>query len=210
MKNCCIHLLNIGNFFPELTELTYPTIEAFAKRIKSDINIITKRKISPDNVLAEKIQVYEDGKEYDYNIFLDLDLLIHPQCYNPFQNIPKLHVAFKDAYYADEFFKLDEYFKNDDRNVGASACCVFTTRETHHIWKPIDDLTLEQINNNILQDRKNIDEYTLSRNLAKYSIKYTAAYPIEQYNLMLHLGHYQEDKNEILDNAKLWYRVFWK
>lgn len=210
MKSCCIHLLNIGNFFPELTELTYPTIESFAKRIKAKINIITKMKISSDNILAEKLQVYEDGKEYDYNIFLDLDLLIHPQCYNPFKNIPPFHVAFKDAHYANEIFKQDEVFKNDPRNVGVSTCCVFSTRETHQLWKPISELNLEQITNNIIQDRKNIDEYTLSRNLAKYSIKYTAPYPIEQYNLMLHLGFYQEDRNKILDNAKLWHKIFWK
>jgi hypothetical protein len=210
MKNCCIHLLNIGNFFPELTELTLPTIERFAKRIKSDINIITERKISPDNVLAEKLQVYEDGKEYDYNIFLDLDVLIHPLCYNPFNRIiPENNVAFKDAHDANKVFKMDEDFERDGRNVGVSSCCVFSTRETHHFWKPLN-LSIDDIENNIIQDRKNVDEYTLSKNLAKYSLSYTAPYPIEQYNLMFHVGVYEEDKDKVLDNTKLWYKVFWK
>jgi hypothetical protein len=210
VKSICIHLLNIGNFFPELTELTYPTIEVFAKKIKADINIITERKLSSDNILVEKLQIYEDGKNYDYNMFLDLDLLIHPLCYNPFVNIPKFHVAFKDSHDADKVFVKDKYFEKDGRNVGVSSCCVFTTRDTHHIWKPIEELSLEQINKNIIQDRKNVDEYTLSRNLAKYNIKYIEPYPIEQYNLMFHLGFYQEDKNRILDNAKLWYKMYWK
>jgi hypothetical protein len=210
MKNCCIHLLNIGNFFPELTELTLPTIERFAKRIKSDINIITERKISPDNVLAEKLQVYEDGKEYDYNIFLDLDVLIHPLCYNPFNRIiPENNVAFKDAHDANKVFKMDEDFEKDGRNIGVSSCCVFSTRETHHFWKPLN-LSIDDIENNIIQDRKNVDEYTLSKNLAKYSLSYTAPYPIEQYNLMFHVGVYEEDKDKVLDNTKLWYKVFWK
>ena len=211
MKTCCIHLLNVGNFFPELTELTLPTIEAFAKRIKADINMITERKYSDMNVLAEKIQVYEHGFDYDQNILIDLDVLIHPLCYNPFDvNIPEDHVAFKDNYHASVKFESDDYFISDPRNVGISGCCVFSTWKTHKLWKPIDDISLEQINNNILQDRKIIDEYTMSRNLAKYNIPYMAPYPMNQYNLMLHLGVYEEDKNRILDNAKLWYKTFWK
>jgi len=211
MKTCCIHLLNVGNFFPELTELTLPTIEAFAKRIKSKVNIITKRKFPDSNVLTEKLQVYKDGQDYDQNMLIDLDVLVHPYCYNPFdKNIPVDHVAFKDNYYANLKFKSDKFFENDPRNVGVSTCCVFSTRQTHKFWEPIEDLTLEQINDNILQDRKIIDEYTLGRNLAKYHIPYIAPYPIQQYNLMLHLGVYEEDKNKIVDNAKLWYKTFWK
>ena len=211
MKTCCIHLLNVGNFFPELTELTLPTIEAFAKRIKADINIITERKYSDMNVLAEKIQVYEHGLDYDQNILIDLDVLIHPLCYNPFDvHIPEDHVAFKDNFDRDWKFTDDKYFENDPRNVGVSGQCVFSTRQTHKFWEPIDDLNLEQINENILQDRKSIDEYTLSRNLAKYHIPYVAPYPMPQYNLMLHLGFYLEDQNKILDSAKLWCKTFWK
>jgi hypothetical protein len=209
MKTTCIHLLNIGNFFPELTELTYPTIESFAKRIKAKINIITERKILTNNILSEKLQVYEQGKSYDFNMFLDLDLLIHPLCYNPFKNISKYQVAFKDAFDADTRFKMDDDFKRDGRNVGISSCCVFSTRETHNLWEPLN-ISLDEISSNIIQERKNIDEYTLSKNLAKYSMKYTAPYPIGQYNLMFHVGVYEEDKNEILDNAKLWHKVFWK
>lgn len=209
MKTTCIHLLNIDNFFPELIELTYPTIESFAKRIKAKINIITERKISPDNVLSEKLQVYEQGRPYDYNMFLDLDLLIHPLCYNPFKNIPEYQVAFKDAFDADTRFKMDDDFKQDGRNVGVSSCCVFSTRETHNLWKPLN-ISLDEISSNIIQERKNIDEYTISKNLAKYSMKYTAPYPLDQYNLMFHVGVYEEDKNRILDNAKLWHKVFWK
>jgi len=128
-------------------------------------------------------------------------------CYNPFPNIPLFHVAFKDAYDADGIFEMDDIFKKDGRNIGISTCCVFTTKDTHHLWKPID---IEKATKSIIQERKNVDEYTLSRNLAKYNMKYTAPYPIEQYNLMFHIGLYQEDKNKTLDAAKLWHRLYWK
>jgi hypothetical protein len=211
MNNICIHLLNIGNFFPELTELTYPTIELFAKKIKAKINIITKRIFSDHNCLAEKLQVYEEGKSYDYNIFLDLDLLIHPLCYNPFQiNIPPYTVAFKDSFDLNKQFLMGDIAENDGRNVGVSSCCVFTSRETHHLWKPIEDINIDEISKKIIPKRKNVDEYTLSYNLAKNNMKYVEPYPIEQYNLMFHVGVYEEDQEKCLDNAKLWCKVFWK
>ena len=211
MKNICIHTVNIGDYFPELTQYTLPTIKDFAYRIDADLNIITERKFPQQEVLVEKLQVYEDGKPYDYNILLDLDILVHPQCYNPFlNNIPPTHVSFKDNYDANKQLRSDIYFERDGRNVGISGCAIFTNKYTHDLWKPIDDLTIEQINNNILQERKIVDEYTMSRNFAKYGFKYVQPYPLDQYNLLYHLGTYGQDKEKMLDNAKTWYNYFWR
>ena len=113
-------------------------------------------------------------------------------------------------YFANNQLASDIYFERDGRNVGISSCAVFTTIHTHELWKPIDDLSIEQINNNILQDRKIVDEYTLSRNLAKYGFKYIEPYPMEHYNLMYHLGSYGQDKNKMIDNAKTWFNYFWR
>lgn len=210
-KFICVHTLNINNYFPELTNLTLPTIDRFCKKINADLNIITSRKFPQYYILAEKLQVYEDGLNYDYNIFLDLDILVHPNCYNPFNNnIPYNSVAFKDSYHADKQLQPDIYFKRDGRNVGISGCAIFSNKFTHDLWKPINDLTVEQINNNILQKRKIVDEYTLSRNLAKYCLKYTAPYPMSEYNYLFHLGAYEQDQNLLLEKAKLWYKTFWK
>ena len=211
MRKICVHVVNIGNYFPELTQLTLPTIEAFCDRIKADLNIITKRKFPSQYILTEKLQVYEDGKDYAYNILLDMDILVHPKCYNPFlKNIPKGYVAFKDNYFASNQLGVDNIFEEDGRNVGISGCAVFTCRKTHNLWKPIDDLTIQEIDNNILQNRKIVDEYTLSRNLAKYKFKYIEPYPIYHYNLMYHLGSYNQNENEILNRAKIWHKYYWK
>lgn len=210
-KSICVHTLDIENYFPELKELTLPTIEKFCKKIKANLNIISERKISKGNLLFEKLQVYESGMSYDFNIFLDLDILVHPLCYNPFEkNIPLSYVAFKDNYDANTQLKPDKYFEQDGRNIGISACAVFTTRFTHVVWKPIEDLTIDQINQNILTKRKCVDEYTLSRNFAKYGFKYIEPYPINEYNYLFHLGTFTQDQDMILDRAKIWYNAFWK
>lgn len=210
-KRICVHTLNINNYFPELVEFTLPTIERFCEKIRADLNIITTKKFPEFHLLAEKLQVYEDGMNYDYNIFIDLDVLVHPLCYNPFErNIPPGYVAFKDCYHADTQIKPDKYFERDGRNVGISTCVVLSSKDTHDLWKPIDDLTVDQINDNILTDRKLVDEYTVSRNLAEYGFKYIEPYPINEYHIMFHLGIFDQDKNVILEKAKIWTKAFWK
>lgn len=214
-KRICVHTMNIGNFFPELTELTLPTIEDYCRRINADFNIITERIYPEKYVLLEKLQVYEQGKDYDYNIFLDADILVHPDAYNPFNTyIPTATVAFKDNYHATNQLKSDIYFERDGRNVGISTCAVFTDKYTHELWKPLD-MPLEQIKDNAIQDGKSkfwrvIDEYALSRNFARYGFKYIEPFPINEYNLIYHLGTYEENKEEIVNRAKLWLKTFWK
>jgi hypothetical protein len=39
----CVHIVNVGDYFPELFELTSKTVEKYAKKIKADINIIKER-----------------------------------------------------------------------------------------------------------------------------------------------------------------------
>lgn len=210
-KTCCIHVVDIGGYFPELTEYTLPTIESFASRIGAKLNVITERRFPDQDVVAEKLQVHEAGVEFDRNILLDLDILVHPRCYDPFRsNIPPTHVAFKDNYDAATQLMPDQYFLRDGRNVGISGCAVFTTRMTHDLWKPITDLTIEEIDANILQERKVVDEYTLSRNLAKYGLRYVGPYQPTEYDYLFHLGAYGRDKNEMIDKAKLWHKMIWE
>jgi hypothetical protein len=211
LKKICVHVIDIGDYFPELKQLTIPTVVRFCENIGADLKIITERRFPDWPVLTEKLQVYDNGMEYDYNILLDLDILIHPDCYNPFiKNIPETYCSFKDNYHADTQLRSDFYFKRDGRNVGISGCAIFTTRHTHNLWKFPQDLTREEILDNILQERKIVDEYVVSRNLSKYGFRYIEPYPISQYDLMFHLGNYKQNEYDILDNVKLWYKTFWR
>ena len=142
---------------------------------------------------------------YDWNLMMDADILVHPNTYNPFINFDPRVVGNKDEYKASNQLRLDKYFIRDGRNLGLSGCLLATSRLTHDVWEFPNDLTEEDILNNIHAPRKCVDEYIISRNLAKYGIKHHELFPVKDYNLMFHVGCFNEDKNQILDLAKDWF-----
>jgi hypothetical protein len=91
-----------------------------------------------------------------------------------------------------------------------SGCVLATSRLTHDLWEFPSDLTKEEILDNILQDRKIVDEYVVSRNLAKYGLKHRELFPIKDYNLLYHLGSYAQDESKVLDLAKQWMKNNWR
>jgi hypothetical protein len=212
-REICVHTIDIDNYFPELKALTLPTIERFCEKIKADLKIIRERKFPGWPILTEKLQVHNQGEYYRYNILLDLDVLVHPDCYNPFEkNIPPTYCAFKDNYNASKQLRSDIYFQRDGRDIGISGCAVFSTFHTHDLWKFQASLRTNKdlVLGSILQERKIVDEYIISRNLAKYGLKYVAPYPIHEYDLMFHLGNYGQNKEDMMERAKLWYKTFWR
>lgn len=206
----CIHVLNINNYFPDLFNLSIKTIEYYANKINANLNIITERKFPSWDLITEKLQLYKEGMDYDWNLLIDADILVHPDAYNPFEYFNPIEVGNKDEFKANSQIKLDKYFIRDNRNIGLSGCLLATSRLTHDLWEFPIDLTKEEVYNNILHDRKIIDEYVISRNLSKYGLKYRELFPIKDYNLMYHLGNYNEDKNKTLDLAKTWMKKNWR
>lgn len=57
----CVYTLNIGDWLPELTAVTIPYIEMYAKKIGADFKIITERKFPEFPPNYEKVQIYEIG-----------------------------------------------------------------------------------------------------------------------------------------------------
>lgn len=199
-----IHILNIDNYFPELFDITFKSVERYASKINASINIINKRKFLDYPLLTEKLQIYDIGHDYDWNMLIDADILIHPKTPNPFITFNPIYVGNKDEYKADRQFKIDKYFFRDYRNIGLSSCLIATSRLTHDLWKFPKDLTKNEIYENILIDRKIVDEYVISRNLSKYGLKYKELFNINDYDMMFHLGAYDQDKDKILDISKKW------
>jgi len=204
----CVHVVNIGDYFPELFNITIKTVEYFCSRHKFHLNVITERKYPDYPLLAEKLQVYD--QDYDWNLLLDADILVHPDTYNPFNYFNPIEVGNKDDYRASTQLRLDKYFIRDNRDRGLSGCVLATSRLTHDLWEFPSDLTKDEILDNILQERKIVDEYVVSRNLAKYGLKHRELFPIKDYNLLYHLGSYAQDENKILDLAKQWMKDNWR
>jgi hypothetical protein len=180
-----IFTLNIDNYAPEITDVTYPLIDYYAMKIGADRFTITERKFPDWPPVYEKLQIYELGQQMgnDWNIYIDSDALVHPETIDFTQYLTKDTVAHNGVDMAAVRWRYDKYFLRDGRNIGSCNWLTMGSDQCIDLWKPIDDLTLEEALGNIFPTVEEaatvitpehlIDDYTLSRNIAKYGLKCT-------------------------------------
>jgi len=178
-----IWLLNIGNYAPEITSLTYPLIYNYARKIDAEVSIITEPRFEGWPPVYEKLQIYELGKGNDWNIYIDSDALIHPDLFDITEVIGKDTVLHNGRDIAGNRWRYDRFFRRDGRHIGSCNWFTFASDWCHELWKPLDDLTLEEALRNItlthnevvsgvMDNSHLIDDYTVSRNIAKYGFKF--------------------------------------
>lgn len=180
-----IFLLNVDNYEPEITDITYPLIKRYARRIGADIHIIKERKYPDFPVTYEKLQIYDLAQQMqnDWNIYIDSDALIHPETVDFTEHLSKDTVAHNGADMGGVRWKYDRFFQRDGRNIGSCNWFTLASDLNIELWKPLEDLTLkealaniyptvEEVNTVIKTDHL-IDDYVLSRNIAKYGLKFT-------------------------------------
>jgi hypothetical protein len=191
-----IFLLNIDNFAPEVTKITYPLIYYYADRIGATVHLITERKFPTMPVTYEKLQIYALAQEQDnaWNIYVDSDTLIHPECPDFSLYLPSDTVAFHALDYSPMRFRPDEISLNDlqrwdwrkpfaqrvPRFLAPGNWFAIASRKCVNLWKPLDIPLQEALSNifvspqefqaGITKDHL-IDDYTLGRNLARYHLK---------------------------------------
>ena len=192
--------LAVNNYTEEITNLTFPLMKHWAKKIDADFYVIEDRKFPNFPPVYEKLQIYELGKilKNDWNIFLDADALVHPDTpdWTVFMN--KDTVAHNGIDVASTRWRYDEYFHRDGRHISSCNWNAIASDWCIDLWKPLDDLTLEQALENIYPTHNElstvvtkdhlIDDYTLSRNIAKYGLKLRT--------LMQIANHYGIQKDE--------------
>lgn len=186
----CIHVVNIGNYLPEVWSVTGPMIKAYADRIGADFNVITERRYPDWHILYEKVQVHDYGRDYDWNMLLDVDIMIHPKFPDFTTLCHPYHVGFNDNFHASTYFNTESniYFKRDGRNVGIASNAVITCRYTHDLWRPLD-YTPSEAKSHLLPGNKNYDEFVLSENLARFGLKYNGiTWEDWQRYYFVHLG----------------------
>jgi hypothetical protein len=186
----CIHVVNIGNYLPEVWSVTYPRIKRYADRIGADLNLITQRKYPDWNILYEKLQVYRDGAGYDWNLLLDVDILIHTKFPDFTTLCHPYHVGFNDNFHASEFFDTERniYFKRDGRNVGIATNAVIACRHTHDLFRPLD-YTASEAKSFLLHQKSHVDEFAFSENLARFGLRYNGiTWEDWQRYYFVHLG----------------------
>jgi len=175
--------LNIDDYEPEITALTYPLMETYARKIGADFNEIRERKFPGWPPAYEKLQLYELGREYEWNIFADADTLINPDFYDPTNHLRKDTVAHNGQDIpADVRWRYDQYFLRDGRHIGSCNWFAVASEWCLDLWHPLE-MPFEDAVKNIfpiqaevskyVQPLHLIDDYTLSRNIARYGLKHT-------------------------------------
>ncbi len=177
-----LFVLNIDDYEPEITALTYPFLKKYAEKIGADFQMITERKFPDFPIVYEKLQIYELGKNNDWNIYIDSDALVHPDLFDITEHISKDTVLHRGQDFANNRWRYDKYFQRDGRNIGSGNWLAVGSNLCIDLWKPLDDLSFAQAVENIFPVQKEIvaeiskdhliDDYTVSRNIAKFGLKF--------------------------------------
>jgi hypothetical protein len=182
--------------YKEVTDLTYPFLKYYAKKIGADFYEITERKFpEAKSVTYEKCQVYQLAQdlECEWTYFIDADALIHPDTMDFTVHINKDTVMHHGSDLASFRWKYDKYFMRDGRHIGSCTWFIVASDWCLDIYKPLDDMTLEEAYKNIfpisseracnVEPWRLIEDYVFSRNIAKYGLKFiTVADLLKQMN----------------------------
>jgi len=180
-----LYTLCVNNYAPEITELTFPLFKRYAHKIDADFCVIDERRWPDMPPVYEKLQIYDLARENgsDWNIYIDADALLHPDLFDVTEIIPMNTVMHNGNDMAGNRWRYDEYFRRDGRHIGSCNWFTVASYMCLDIWHPLDDITFEQALENIhpiqselqtiIEPGHLIDDYILSRNIARYGLKFT-------------------------------------
>jgi hypothetical protein len=171
--------------YRDITDMTYPLMKRYCHKIGAEFYEINERKFPDWPPSYEKVQVYELGQqmENDWNIFFDCDAIIHPDTPDVTTYLPRDTVAHNAHDPANLRWRYDRFLLRDGRFIGSCTWICIASDWCIELFKPIDDLTLEDVKNNIfpvqgevksglVEPERLIEDYAFSRNIAKYGLKY--------------------------------------
>jgi hypothetical protein len=186
-----LYTLNVGGYAPELTALTYPLLEHYARKIGAEFYVIESRKWPTFPVVYEKLQIHDLAAQRgdEWSIYIDSDALVHPETIDFSCFIPKDTVAHNGVDMAAIRWRYDYPFWRDGRNVGSCNWNSWASEWCRDLWTPLDIPldealsnifpTVNELNTVITTDHL-IDDYTLSRNIARFGLKVTSLMEIEK------------------------------
>lgn len=180
-----IYTLNIGDYEPRIRELTYPILMMWADKIGANFVEITERKRPGWPVTIEKFQVAEIARERrdEWTLFIDADTLINPEMFDVTEHLYKDTVAHNGKDMAGIRWTYDKYFRRDGRHIGSCTWFVIASDWTvEDLWRlpeasPAETfenihITIGEHNGGHCQREHLIDDYTLSRNIARFGLKF--------------------------------------
>ncbi len=187
-----LYTLNVNGYSPEITALTFPLLRHYAKKIGADFHIISERKFPEWPITYEKLQIYELAKERkdEWSLYLDADALVHPETLDWTAYVPMNTVAHNGLDFANVRWRYDEYFLRDGRNVGSCNWNTIASWLCRDLWRPLDDMTPAEAVaniypimlelNTVVTPEHLIDDYALSRNIARFGLKAVALLDLQE------------------------------
>lgn len=173
----------MSGYHPAMCALTIPNLRAYAHKIGADFNLIKEPKFPGFPPNYEKFQVWWAGKDYDWNINVDADTVLHPECEDPTERLDPRAFASLWGMAADHYFDVSHpVFLRDGRNQAIADCFTVSSALTHDVWEPLP-MTYGEMSKFCLKDPRQVSEYNLSFNLARYGVKHDGA-------LVDHSKHY--------------------
>jgi hypothetical protein len=169
MTSKCIHVVATHEP-PELVEFTTPLFESYASKVGAELRFINERKFAQYPANYERMQVYESGREFSWNMVIDGGVLIGPLLHDFTRLVDRRRVGLCLCSHAANFFKTttNRHFIRDGRDLGFVETIIVTSALTHDLWEPLPggpDDWLPQI---LSGDPKLLSEFCLSQNAARF------------------------------------------
>lgn len=187
-----LYTMNIGNYAPTIRALTYPLLRHWARKCGAELYEINARKWPDWPIPYETFQIYDLMRERgdDWAIWIDADALVNPETPDWTDYIPINTCAQNGHDPSPIRWQYDEYFRRDGRHISSCNWHAAVPADCRDFFRPLDDLTLEQALDRIsvtipeakgtCQREHLISDYTVSRNIARFGLKYTNFNEIEK------------------------------
>lgn len=178
-----LYTLRVDNYAPEICELTHPLLKRYAAKIGAEFFVIDKRKSPKLPPVYEKLQIYDIARERkdDWILFFDSDAVVHPDMPDVTEVLSMDTVLHNGIDFAACRYEYDDYFRRDGRHISSCNWFAVASKWCLDLWKPLDDLTFDEavsrIKPTVLENAVGItrehliDDFILSRNIAKYGLK---------------------------------------
>jgi hypothetical protein len=174
--------LAVDGYSTEITDRTFPLLKYHAHKIGAEFHVITERKFPNFPAECEKLQIYELGRGYDWNLFFDADAIVNPDLFDITEHIQKDTVMHYAADFAGNRWAYDRFFRRDGRNIGDCGWFTLASDWCHEVWEPLTDMTCTEAESQIFPVRCEstfgmgalhcVDGYIVGRNIAKYGLKF--------------------------------------
>lgn len=180
-----LYTLNINNYEPQITALTYPFMQHWADKIGAEFVVMKERKFPDWPIVVEKLQIYNLARERgdDWAIFLDSDALVNPEQFDITAHLSKDTVCFNGKDMNGVRYTMDEYFLRDGRGIGCCNWCAVASDWCLDLWHPPNisfeeaikrvHPTIGEHNSGMFNDNHLVDDYLLSRNVSRFGLKHT-------------------------------------